>query len=73
MTKELKEKKKAFAENQLQELARAIDNDVLYVQYEVEGPNEYIYVHYANMYTAQINVTCNSLAAMTLDVVRSFI
>ena len=73
MTKELKEKKKAFAENQLQDLARAINNDVLYVRYKAEGPNEYISIHFANMYTEHINVTCDSLAAMAMDVIRSFL
>lgn len=72
MTDKLKKKKNAFVTNQLQELIKSIDKNVLYLRYEAEGPDEYVYVHFANTYISRINVTCDSFAAMTLDVVRHF-
>ena len=72
MTDKLKKKKNAFVTNQLQELIKSIDKNVLYLRYEAEEPDEYVYVHFANTYIARINVTCDSLAQMAMDVVRHF-
>lgn len=71
MTK-VQHEKELFVEIKLYPLLDAIDHNILYAEYEVDDKGkEYVVVTYANpMSSRRIEVTGDSLQALTMDVLK---
>lgn len=67
---EVELEKKVFVENELFNLLKHIDSDIQQVTYETNGIFEVVTVTYAKHSSKYINVTGDSLKALTQDVLK---
>lgn len=69
-------KKHSFCKWELLDLCRAIDNNVLRLEYEADSTGQetvtIVWLQSYGMYRKPVNVTADSLAALARDVLRNF-
>lgn len=71
---EVQEKKYWFVRSDLLPLLKAIDRDILSAEYQLDGRDEYVEVKWlfqsGTHYRRRINVTADSLLALSRDVLK---
>lgn len=63
-------KKAEFVKNDLLALLQVTETDVKDLEYNIVNNNEIVTVTYRNDYQRKVNVNCDSLRAIAMDVLR---